>query len=129
MENSDSGSKLNRRRALQMLGVGVAVGGLFALEACKGGGSESTGSSGSGASTDDCSKDIDDNSENLRRTLQYKAKAVDPAKHCSACAQFIEGKYGACGGGCKVIPGAVNPIGGCLSFAPKAAGAAPSSSG
>jgi hypothetical protein len=73
----------------------------------------------------DCMQDIDEGSKTLRRTLQYKSKAVVPEKHCSACAQFIPNKYGACGGGCKLIPGPVKPEGGCLSFAPIGSDAAP----
>ncbi len=132
MENhndSKNDSKLlGRRRALQILGVGVAAGGLLALEACKGSSSDSTGSSGSASTAGggDCTTDIDENSTTLRRTLQYNDKAAVPEKHCSACVQYIDGKYGKCGGGCKVIPGPVNPNGGCLSFAPK--GAAPAAS-
>jgi hypothetical protein len=59
--------------------------------------------------------------------MQYKNPAAIPEKHCSACAQFIPGKYGDCGG-CKLFTGPVNPNGGCLSFAPLA-GAAPAKSG
>ncbi len=126
-DNKNDSKLLGRRRALQILGVGVAAGGLFALAACKGNNGDSAGSAGSASTgTDDCTTDIDDNSKTLRRTLQYNDKAAVPEKHCSACVQFIDGKYGKCGGGCKVIPGPVNPNGGCLSFAPK--GAAPAAS-
>jgi hypothetical protein len=62
---------------------------------------------------------IDDASAGLRRALQYKETAADPAKVCSKCAQFEAAKFDACGG-CKLFTGAVNPNGGCLSFAPKA---------
>ena len=73
----------------------------------------------------DCKSPLDDNSKNLRRTLQYKAKADPPEKNCSSCAQFQPGQYQECGG-CKLIPGPVRPEGGCLSFAPKGAeGGAP----
>lgn len=128
-DNKNESKLLGRRRALQMLGVGVAAGGLLALEACKGNSGDAGGSSGGPgpSSANDCMTDIDENSTTLRRTLQYSEKAAVPEKHCSACAQYIDGKYGKCGGGCKVIPGAVNPNGGCLSFAPK--GAAPAASG
>jgi hypothetical protein len=65
----------------------------------------------------DCNATIDDTSRAMRRTTQYKDKAVVPEKHCSACAQYIAGKYGDCGG-CKLFTGPVQPNGGCLSFAP-----------
>jgi hypothetical protein len=126
---NDSSRFLGRRRTLQLLTAGLAVGGLVVIEACKdnaptaGGGGNAP--SGAGNTPDDCSKDIDEASTTLRRTLQYKAKSDTPDKKCSTCAQFTPEKYGACGGGCKLITGPVKPNGVCLSYAPIAAGAAP----
>jgi hypothetical protein len=133
MDKNDTDSKLlGRRRTLQMFGMGLAAGGLVvagigcsketpAPSADNGAAGGNTASGGGG----DCMQDIDEGSKTLRRTLQYKSKAVVPEKHCSACAQFIPNKYGACGGGCKLIPGPVKPEGGCLSFAPIGSDAAP----
>jgi hypothetical protein len=126
---------VGRRRTLQLLGLGLAAGGLFVLDACSkpsggggGAGGSASGTPGTtGATPGDCTASIDDNSKNQRRLLQYRSPAADPAKHCSACAQYVDGQYGDCGGGCKLIPGPVKPTAGCLSFAPKGAdaGAAP----
>ncbi len=114
MEHESLGSgSLGRRRALQLLGAGLtATAGLVVLEGCN----KPVPSGGPGGT--ECEAKIDDASRKLRQTLQYYDKAVDPAKHCSICAQFEAGKFADCGGGCKVIPGPVNPNGGCLSFAP-----------
>lgn len=48
----------------------------------------------------------------------YVEKAPDPAKHCSACLQFLPGAKDACGG-CKVVKGPINPAGSCKLFQPK----------
>ena len=129
-KNDDDSKLIGRRRTLALLGAGLGAGSLFVLGACnkdKGGGpagSNSGSSSGGGAL--DCYSPVDDASKATRRTLQYKAEAVDPVKHCSACAQFNAGQYGDCGG-CKLFSGPVKPNGGCLSWAPKngEAGAVP----
>lgn len=124
-KNNGNTVSLGRRRSLQLIGAGLAASGLVAL-GCKGGGGgasssgggDNTGtSSGTGTPAIDCT--IDDQSKTTRRTLQYNDKAVSPEKMCKNCAQFEPGKYGDCGGGCKVITGPVQPGGGCLSFAPK----------
>jgi hypothetical protein len=134
MDNQEKDpKKLGRRRALEILGIGLAAGGLVATgvgcgkkdtPADNGGGGGAGGGTATGGGAD-CSQDIDEGSKTLRRTLQYKPKAVVPEKHCSACAQFIPTKYPGCGGGCKLIPGPVKPEGGCLSFAPIGSDAAP----
>ena len=114
---------LGRRRTLQVLGAGLAAGGLFGASGCK----QEQGSSGSGnqssaAKGPSCDTPVDDAGKAQRRTLQYVDKAVDQSKNCAACAQYVTAQFGACGG-CKVLPGPVRPEGGCLAFAPK--GAAP----
>ncbi len=110
MAQNDDGSKVvGRRQALQLFGA--AATGLMFL-----------GSTRAAAETAElrCKEKValDEAAVGLRRALQYKEKAPTPEKKCSACAQFEAGKYGECGG-CKVLPGAVNPEGVCLSFAPK----------
>jgi hypothetical protein len=130
LENKNGSDKqVGRRRVLQLVGVGLGVGlgagSLLGLEGCKDKGSEGASSSGGGTGTGtapatggkDCKSPLDDTSKGLRRTLQYKAKADDPAKQCSGCAQFQPGAYADCGG-CKLITGPVRAEGGCLSFAP-----------
>ncbi len=107
-----------RRRTLQVLGAG----GL--LLACK---DPREAASGQAGPPEDCAKDIDDASRTIRRALEYRAKNENPERKCSACAQFTPGKYGACGGGCKLIPGPVKPTATCLSFAPIAAPTTPAS--
>ena len=133
MDTNDKDSKLlGRRRTLQIFGMGLAAGGLVVAgigcskdTPAPPSADNSNGSGGANGGGGDCMQDIDDGSKTLRRTLQYKNKAVVPEKHCSACAQFIPNKYTTCGGGCKLIPGPVKPEGGCLSFAPIGADAAP----
>ncbi len=135
--DTNNGSKVvGRRITLQLLGAGIAAGGLLVLDACSkdnaapAGGSSGGGMAGSGGAAA-CTALIDEPAKNLRRTLQYNDKAAVPEKHCSACAQYDETKYASqnCGGGCKLFAGPVNPNGGCLSFAPKGAPGAPSASG
>jgi hypothetical protein len=133
VENNNGGSKLiGRRRTLQLLSVGLTATGLFGLEACGkdgGGGAAPAGEKKDPAAGGDkpaatgaldCNSTIDDTSKNLRKTLQYKKEAAVPAKKCIACAQFLAGAFGDCGG-CKLFSGPVQPNGGCLSFAPKGA--------
>ena len=127
MDKNNDGAKLMvRRRALQVLGVGLTTAsGLLVLQGCnKGGGG---GGGGGGGATGSCQDkgEPDENALTLRKTLQYKEKSEIPDKKCNICAQYEPGKYGDCGG-CKLFAGGVNPEGSCLSFAPKqAAGAAP----
>ena len=54
-------------------------------------------------------------------TAAYTEVAPDPAKACSACAQWVPGGANACGG-CKVLKGPINAGGSCKLFAPKPAG-------
>lgn len=127
-KNGNTGAEISRRRSLSLLG-GAAATGVFTLVACKNDKpTGETGSSTTGTAPLDCNTQPDETSKNLRKTLQYKKEATDPAKHCSACAQFEAGKFGECGG-CKLFTGPVRPNGGCLSFAPKEGGAAPATSG
>jgi hypothetical protein len=109
--NSNDGSNtLGRRQALQLFGMGL--GALTLL-----GGTRAAAQ----AATLRCKDKValDEAAVQLRRNLQYKEKAPDPLKKCIDCAQYEVGKYGDCGG-CKVLPGGINPEGSCLSFAPKA---------
>jgi hypothetical protein len=117
---------LGRRHTLQLLGAGLAVGGLFAAGGCKkdqgSSGGDGQGASAKGAG---CNTPVDEAGKTQRRTLQYVDKAVDPQKKCNACAQYVEAQYAPCGG-CKVVPGPIKPEGGCLAFAPKTAAPAAS---
>lgn len=124
-DNNGESKSLGRRHTLQLLGMGLAAGGLFGAEGCKSsnGGSGEGDKKESGAKAQDCKASIDEASRTSRRTLQYVDKAAVQEKNCAACAQFVPDQYGACGGGCKVITGPVKAEGGCLAFAPK--GAAP----
>ncbi len=142
MEERRASKLVGRRYTLHLLGVGLAAGGFLA--ACKqdkesNSGGEPTAptppsgqpspqpAAGGGSAALDCNTPVDAASKQTRLVMQYKNPAAIPEKHCSACAQYIPGKYGDCGG-CKLFTGPVNPNGGCLSFAPLA-GAAPAKSG
>jgi hypothetical protein len=126
VKNDDNqGSSIGRRRTLQLLTAGLTATGLAVMVGCKDGGSSGgSGGGGGGAapagptSLADCNALIDDASRLLRKNLQYKPKSDNPDKVCSKCAQFTPEKFGVCGGACKLIPGPVKPVGGCLSFAP-----------
>jgi hypothetical protein len=126
--NSDKSNVMGRRRALQMLGVGLTTAsGLVVLGACnKGGGTGGAAGSAPAKGLSCADKgEIDEAAANLRKVLQYKEKSDNAEKKCSLCAQYEAAKYGDCGG-CKLFGGGVHPDGACLSFAPKAApGAAP----
>jgi hypothetical protein len=128
---------IGRRTTIQLLGVGLTAGGFLGAAACK---QDKGGAGGGGSETPtpaqaptaaptptaalDCNTPIEPASKTTRAIMQYKNPAAIPEKHCSACSQFIEAKYGACGG-CKLFTGPVDPKGGCLSFAPKAADGVP----
>lgn len=138
MENNENGSNIGRRRALQVIGVGItAVAGTSLLEGCSKPSAPAAGGGGGGgaaapAATGACMDrvEVDEAAKNMRKILQYKEKSDNAEKKCSLCAQFEAGKYGDCGG-CKLFAGGVNPEGNCLSFAPKSAvpGAAPAAPG
>lgn len=130
MKDNQSASKpLGRRHTLQLLGAGLAVGGLFGAAACnKDQGSSGSSSQGASAKGQGCNTPVDEAAKTQRRTLQYVDKAVDPQKKCIDCAQFVDAQYAPCGG-CKVLPGPVKPEGGCLAFAPKTAAPPAASSG
>jgi hypothetical protein len=125
----DEKALLARRKAMQVLGVGLAAGGMMLI----GGRSEAAAPPAPAAAPPaakpaadaaalNC-KDkapIDETSKGLRRALQYKEKSDTADKACRLCAQFEGKKFGDCGS-CKLFTGAVNPNGVCLSFAPLAA--------
>jgi hypothetical protein len=50
-----------------------------------------------------------------RVTLAYTDRALDPTKPCNACAKFRSAGADACGG-CEVVKGPINPLGGCRSW-------------
>ncbi len=131
MQNDDSkGPNIGRRRTLQLLTAGFTVaglGGLGVMAACKDNGGSGGGGGAPSAAVNpaDCNSLIDDQSRQLRKSLQYKTKSENPEKVCAKCAQFTPEKFGACGGACKLIPGPVKPVGGCLSFAPIGSDAGP----
>ena len=128
MENKNGSKLLGRRDTIHLLGVGLAATGLFGLAACKqdngapqGGGSPSPSpvattppaatapadtAAANGAAAGTCDSPIEAASKTSRKVMQYKNPAAIPEKHCSACSQFIEAKYGDCGG-CKLFTGPV----------------------
>jgi hypothetical protein len=108
--SNDASNTLGRRQALQLFGLGL--GALTLL-----GGTRAAAEGAALRCKDKVA--LDEAAVQLRRNLQYKEKAPDPTKKCIDCAQFEAAKYGECGG-CKVLPGGINPEGSCLSFAPKA---------
>lgn len=126
---------VGRRQALKLFGVAAAGGALIlagcntkpAAESAAGDAAKAGSAPGSGAAGGSCQDKVAIEPEKLqiRTVLQYMEKSNNPAKQCSSCAQYIAAQYGNCGG-CKLLAGAVNPAGLCLSYAPIAApGAAP----
>ncbi len=137
MENNSGSKLIGRRQSLRILGMGLTAAGFLGAAACKQGGEPSQNNAPAPPSPApaapaeealSCNTPIEPASAQSRKIMQYKNPAAIPEKHCSACSQFIEAKYGDCGG-CKLFTGPVNPNGGCLSFAPKAGAAAPAKSG
>ncbi len=118
----DPNRTLGRRRTLQLLGAGLAATGLSLLVGCKENnpppaGEKAPAAGGPAAPTvEECNAMVDDASRTLRKSLQYKPVSDQPDKKCSTCAQFTPEKFGACGGGCKLIPGPVKPGGNCTSW-------------
>jgi hypothetical protein len=118
---SNEENKMGRRQSLFLAVLGVGSASALVLGGCKGNSGSSGGGTQAAAGTG-CDTPIDEDSRSKRRTFQYVEKAADAAKNCGACAQFLAGKYGSCGG-CGLFSGPVKTEGGCLAFAPKAAGA------
>ncbi len=138
MQNNSGSKLIGRRESIHLLGVGLTAAGFLVSTACKQGNESPQNSPPAppapsptppapAAEPLSCNTAIEPASAQQRKIMQYKNPAAIPEKHCSVCSQFIEAKYGDCGG-CKLFTGPVNPNGGCLSFAPKA-GAAPATSG
>ncbi len=104
-------TKIGRRRALKIMGVGgFSVGLLTVAGAC---GGEEASQSGPG-----CNDPIDQASQQLRTSLQYKDVSDQPGKRCDNCSQYTAGTHGDCGG-CNLFTGPVQPGGYCISWAPK----------
>jgi hypothetical protein len=127
--NDDEVLRLDRRRALKLVGIGLtSVGGILALAGCKKEeaaevpAAKPTAPTGGGLCQ--FKVPVDEAARQMRRTLQYQEKSNQPGKKCGTCSQFEAGKYGECGG-CKLFGGGVNPEGVCLSYAPLGAPAAP----
>jgi hypothetical protein len=51
-------------------------------------------------------------------TASYSDEALDAAKRCALCAQFVPGPPKSCGS-CKVVKGPINPDGTCKLFVAK----------
>lgn len=146
----DSEHRVNRRRALHILGL-ASAGGLLAAAGCAkqeaappppsptpappapapaappAAATEAAPAAAAPAGTEtaaagscDSAAPIDDASKTMRRALQYKEKSDFADKNCGGCVQYEAAKYGACGA-CKLFTGAVAPGGHCLSYAPKQA--------
>lgn len=108
---------VTRRRALQVLGVGVIAPSVLSLYPQRSAWAEEL-------KCNDPSY-YDEKSAKMRKTLQYVEKSEKEGKICSTCMQWIPPKEAknekgpkGCGG-CKLFSGPVNPKGYCLSFAPK----------
>jgi hypothetical protein len=102
--------RVGRREVLRMFGVGIgAAGGLIAL-----------GATPASAADVVCKGrvELDEAAAATRRSSQYRDKALVAEQDCTKCSQWVDAKYGECGG-CLIVPGAVAPKGGCLGFAPK----------
>jgi len=103
-----SNERVPRREALRHLAIFSAAALLPAsLLAC----SKSTSCLDvTGLSSDDVAK------RNI--TNAYVDVSTDPSKECDRCAQYVAGKPDSCGS-CKVLPGPINPKGGCKLFVAK----------
>jgi hypothetical protein len=120
---SQNDSKLGRRQAMQLLGLGLGAAGLlvakpeiaFAGPPAKAPAKPATPAAPAAPLTCNDKAPIDDTSKAIRTALQYKEKFDVPEKKCSGCLQFEAKKFGDCGG-CKLFTGAVSPDGVCLSF-------------
>jgi len=110
------GSKLSRRYTLRIIGAGGVSAGLLPIVGC---GGEDSGGGGGGDEPEDatgCNAPIDEQSQQMRRTLQYVDESQVEGRECSNCAQYVADQYGDCGG-CNVMSGPVQPGGHCLSWA------------
>ncbi len=119
MDHNDD-SKLGRRQAMQVLGLGLTAAGFLIADPASA--AEPAAKKPDAAPAGGSCKDkapIDAASKQLRSALQYKEKSDAPDKKCITCAQYEAKKYGDCGA-CKLFTGAVNPEGACLSYAPLA---------
>jgi len=96
---------LNRRAALKpLLALSAAAALPISLWAC--------------SKKPDCN-DVSKLSDAELRTRNEVAKYVDQtleaAKRCSSCVQFVAPAPNQCGG-CKVVPGPINPDGNCTLY-------------
>jgi len=71
-----------------------------------------------GPSCNDTSSLSPDDQKIRTEVAAYVEQSTDPAKHCSACQQFVAGPKDGCGS-CKVVKGPINPGGSCKLFVAK----------
>ena len=117
--NNEETIQLGRRRAMQLVCIGLtAAGGLLALAGCNKGPDQPAAPAAKPAGgLCQFKVPVDEAARQMRRTLQYQERSTTAGKKCSTCSQFEAGKYGDCGG-CKLFAGGVNAEGVCLSYAP-----------
>jgi hypothetical protein len=116
-------TKLGRRQAMQVLGLGItAAGMIIARPESAFAAAPAKAAAKPAAAPLSCNDKapIDATSKTMRSALQYKEKYDTAEKKCSSCLQYEAKKFGECGG-CKLFTGAVAPDGVCLSYAPIAA--------
>lgn len=114
---------LTRRNFIQRLAVvGSVVVGAGALAACGSEGAESgEGETATLACTDVSA--LTEDKKTTRTTLNYVDASVTEGKNCTNCQQFQPDAANAAGscGACLVVPGPINPVGYCDSWAEKTA--------
>ncbi len=130
MDSQDFDPKLDRRTFFRQVGItGLAgVGLMLGLTACGGdkeGGAATKAAANKPApppaSTDPCGDltGLTTDEKNMRTTLQYVAKAADPAKPCHTCNFWQPPKDNSICGGCTLMKGPIHPDGGCISWVVK----------
>lgn len=137
MTDQTENNLYSRRKALRVLGAGVAASGALLVTACKSESKPDTSKKAEpakkaepkkemakkeepAAGGDSCADPakLDAQSKNMRKTLQYVEKSPHADKQCSGCLQWLPGDKPEACGGCKLFTGGVSPNGYCLSYAP-----------
>lgn len=115
-------TNLSRRSFIQRLAVvGAASVGATYIVACGGdGGAAGEGEGGSTAALDCTDVSALSPEEQATRTaLQYVDVSVTEGKDCTNCQQYQAAADASSCGTCLVVPGSINPVGYCSSWAEK----------
>ena len=111
-------AKLGRRDFLRQAGIAGLAGAsiVLGLVACNG--DDKPAPKAAKAPADPCNdlSGLTADEKATRTTFQYLPVATDPQKPCDTCNFWQPAADGAACGGCTLVKGPIQPLGGCISW-------------